>query len=70
MGPHRSSSTAGSIRIRMRGAGVGGIANRSGLLPSAVLANAAPPPADQVVAKLGGRRLANWVETLVSFFSF
>nr|CDS16421.1 WD repeat containing protein mio [Echinococcus granulosus] len=51
----------GQSRMRLRGYRNG--ADRSSLLSATGLANAASPSADKMVAKLGGRQLANWVET-------
>ncbi|KAL5112306.1 GATOR complex protein MIOS [Taenia crassiceps] len=52
---------AGQSRLRLRGFRNG--ADRSSLPPAAALANAPTLSADKVVANLGGRQLANWVET-------
>ncbi|KAL5967447.1 GATOR complex protein MIOS [Taenia solium] len=52
---------ASQSRLRLRGFRNG--ADRSSLPPAAGLANAPPLSADKMVANLGGRQLANWVET-------
>ncbi|VDM32980.1 unnamed protein product [Hydatigera taeniaeformis] len=52
---------AGQSRLRFRGLRNG--ADRSSLPPAAGPTSPPSPSADKVVASLGGRRLANWVET-------
>ncbi|VDK35613.1 unnamed protein product [Taenia asiatica] len=52
---------ASQSQLRLRGFRNG--ADRSSLPPAAGLANAPPLSADKMVANLGGRQLANWVET-------
>lgn len=52
---------AGQSRLRLRGFRNG--ADRSSLPPAAGLVNAPSLSADKIVANLGGRQLANWVET-------
>lgn len=60
----RTSATAAANHSRLRLRGMREAVNSSRVsLTAASGTGATPLPVDQVVAKMGGRRLANWVET-------
>ncbi|KAM3187829.1 hypothetical protein ACTXT7_001526 [Hymenolepis weldensis] len=64
-----ASSSASQSRLRLKSmrevaaTAAGASSSRISLTPSSSSTSGTPQPADQLVAIMGGRRLANWVET-------